>query len=326
MTLTIINSELTRELLPMLECIDAMSLAMQAASSGSVSIPPRSIVPLSDKSGVFVLMPGTAIDIGCYGAKIISAHGKNPSRGLPLVQGFVTLFDHDTGVPLCFVEGAEITAIRTAAASGLATRLLAREDARSCGILGAGVQARTHIDAMLAVRPVEEILVWGRNHEKTELFAAEQSERIGMHVQATKEAAEACACDLVCTVTGSPEPVIFGEWVKDGAHINLAGAHSLATREADTALIAKSSVYIDLMESLLNEGGDIMTPIEEGVIDIAHVIGEIGNLILGNISGRVDENQITIYNSLGMTAQDIFAARHVYQTAQEKGLGVIVDF
>ncbi|MFT5350131.1 MAG: ornithine cyclodeaminase/alanine dehydrogenase-like protein (mu-crystallin family), partial [Gammaproteobacteria bacterium] len=244
MTLTVINAELTRQLLPMAECIDAMALAMEAASAGKVFIPPRSTVPLTDGSGVFVLMPGTCKDINCYGAKIISAHALNPARALPLIQGFVTMFDHDTGAPICIVEGAEITAIRTAAASGLATRLLARENVSTCGILGAGVQARTHIDAMCAVRPVKEIIVWGRDFAKTQLFAEQQSERIGREVVATRDAAEASACDLVCTVTGSAEPVIRGEWVQKGAHINLAGAHNLATREADTALIVKSAIYI----------------------------------------------------------------------------------
>jgi len=326
MTLTVINAELTRQLLPMDECIDAMSEAMEAASAGTVSIPPRSTLPLSDGSGVFVLMPGSSMAIDCYGAKIISAHGNNPERGLPVIQGFVTLFDHETGAPICIVEGAEITAIRTAAVSGLATRLLARENASSCGILGAGVQARTHIEAMCAVRPVKKILVWGRDFEKTQLFAEQQSRRIGMEVKATKEAAEASACDLVCTVTASNEPVVSGDWVQEGAHINLAGSHSLSTREADTKLISKSAVYIDLMESLMNEGGDVMIPVKEGAINIDHVVGEIGNLIMGKIEGRSEDRQITIYNSLGVTAQDLFAARHIYHSARSQDLGVDIDF
>lgn len=326
MSLTIINAELVRKLLPMNECMEIMAPAMMAASSGAIAVPPRRFVPLMDNSGFLGLMPGSSLELQAYGAKVISLHPDNPGKGLPTIQGFVVLFDHASGAPVALVEGAEITAIRTAAASGLATRLLARDEARSCGIFGAGVQAAVHIDAMCAARPVQEILVWSRNLEKTREFAEQQAQRTGLDVQATDDPARAGGCDLVCTVTGSPVPVLQGEWVKAGAHINLVGSHTLATREADTALVAKAEVYVDLLESAKNEGGDIMIPVQEGAVDEDHIIGEIGQLLRAEIRGRSDARQITLYNSLGMTAQDLYAARYVYDQAQAAGLGEHVAF
>ena len=326
MPLTIINAAGVRKLLPMDECIDAMEPAMIAATTGTISMPPRLVAKLIDESGTLVLMPGSSTELDAFGAKVINLIPDNPARGLPAIQGFIALFDYATGTPVAIIDGAEVTAIRTAAASGLATRLLARRDAHTCGIFGNGVQAVTHIDAMRAVRAVDEIVVWGRNPDKAQAFAGEQAKRTGIKVRATTDPAEAGACDLVCTVTTSPEPVLAGEWVQPGAHVNLVGAHSPATREADTGLIVKSSVYVDLMESTRNEGGDIMIPVDEGAIDETHIIGELGELLEGRIPGRQDDRQVTLYQSHGINAQDMFAAKHIHAKAQATGKAQIVDF
>ena len=326
MSIRIVNAAEVRQLLPMDECVDAMEPAMVAASTGTIAIPPRLISPLIDETGFYALMPGSSAELGNYGAKVISLHPGNPAAGRPAIQGFVTLFDHVTGAPVAIVEGAEVTAIRTAAASGLATRLLAREDASSCGIFGTGVQAVTHIDAMCAVRQVSEIVVWGRDFNRAAAFAEEQAVRTGLPVRATQQAEEAGSCDLVCTVTGSPEPILKGEWVRDGAHVNLVGAHARTTREADSALIARGVLYVDLMESCRNEGGDFMIPLDEGVIAEEAIVGELGQLCCGEIPGRDNAGQVTIYNSLGMTAQDLFAARHVYDKARELDVGIEAQF
>jgi alanine dehydrogenase len=326
MALTVINADLVRSLLPMTECIEVMSRAMIAASSGTIAVPPRMNCPLDDDSGHFLLMPGSSAQLGSYGAKLISLQPGNADRGLPVIQGFVALFEHHTGTPVAIIEGAELTAIRTAAASALATKLLARADAGSCGILGCGVQAVTHIDAMTAVRPLREVVVWGRDPERTRDFAASQAARTGLVVRATADPAEAGACDIVCTVTAATAPVLRGEWVQPGAHVNLVGAHSLSAREADSELVARAAVYVDLMESCRNEGGDIMIPVAEGLIDESHVCGEIGQLLQGDIAGREGPSQVTLYNSLGMTAQDLFAARYVYERAIATQAGVALDF
>ena len=326
MPLTIVDAAGVRKLLPMSECIDAMEPAMIAATTGAISMPPRLVAPLIDESGTLVLMPGSSTELAAFGAKVINLIPDNPGRGLPAIQGFIALFDHASGTPVAIIDGAEVTGIRTAAASGLATRLLARADAHSCGIFGNGVQAVTHIDAMRAVRPVDEIVVWGRNPDKVQAFAQEQAQRTGIRVRATEDPAEAGACDLVCTTTTSPEPVLAGEWVRPGAHVNLVGAHSLTTRECDTGLVVKSSVYVDLMESVRNEGGDIMIPVNEGVIDEDHIIGELGELLQGKIPGRQNAQQVTLYQSHGINAQDMFAAKHIYAKARTTGEAEVVDF
>ena len=326
MPLTIVNAAGVRKLLPMSECIDAMEPAMIAATTGAISMPPRLVAPLIDESGTLVLMPGSSTELAAFGAKVINLIPDNPARGLPAIQGFIALFDHASGTPVAVIDGAEVTAIRTAAASGLATRLLARADAHTCGIFGNGVQAVTHIDAMVAVRAVDEIIVWGRNPDKVRAFAQAQAQRTGIRVRETADPAEAGACDLVCTTTTSPEPVLAGEWVNPGAHVNLVGAHSLATRECDTDLVVKSSVYVDLMESTRNEGGDIMIPVAEGAIDETHVIGELGELLEGKIPGRQDDRQVTLYQSHGINAQDMFAAKHIYAKSQEAGNALTVEF
>ena len=320
----IINAEQTRKLLPMAECIDAMDPAMCATSDGSIRIPPRVLFPLVDDSGFFATMPGSSLE--ALGAKVVSFLPDNPSRGRPAIGGFVTLFDHQTGSPLALVDGAVITDVRTAAASGLAVRQLARPDARTCGIFGSGGQADVHIEAMCAVRPIEEVVIWGRNLQKAEALAQRHSGRHGASVRATDDPAEAGACDLVCTGTLAREPILRGEWVQPGAHVSLVGAHNLNTREADSDLIAKAKVYVDSLESTRNEGGDVMIPIQEGVIDESHIMGEIGQLLLGDIPGRQSDEEITLYNSLGVVSQDLYAAAHVYRQAKEQNVGTVVEF
>jgi ornithine cyclodeaminase len=321
----IINRQEVERLLPMAACMDVLADAMRAASSGAVSMPLRLFTPLADGSGSFGLMPGSTLDPPFFGAKVISLLPGNPAKGLPMVQGYVSLFDHDSGKPVALIEGASVTAIRTAAASGLATRVLARKDARTHGIFGTGVQAVTHIDAVNCARDIGEILVWGRDPEKTRQFARQQSERLQAAIRATDDPAEAAACDVVSTVTAATSPILEGDWLRPGCHLNLVGVHTPEAREADTRAIARSRVYVDLMESAMNEAGDILVPISEGAIDRAHILGEIGQVLAGEIPGRTGDGEITLYKSLGIVAQDLFAAAHIYAAALEDGAGIEVD-
>jgi ornithine cyclodeaminase/alanine dehydrogenase-like protein (mu-crystallin family) len=326
MALIFLNAEETRRLLPMDQCIEVMKPAMIAASSGSMYIPPRTLFQLQDDSGFFAVMPGASKELGTYGAKVVSYHPANSASDLPAIQGFVAVFDHQTGQPRAIMDGGVITDIRTAAASGLATQLLARPDAGSCGIFGAGALADVHLQAMCTVRPVEECVIWARRREQAEALAEKHRARSSVAVRATDDPGEAGACDIVCTTTASPEPVLHGNWVKPGAHINLVGAHNISSRESDTNLIKKSTIYVDLLESTLNEGGDVMIPIREGAVNADHIIGEIGQLLTGDIHGRTNQRQITVYNSLGITSQDLYAARHVMEKALEQGAGTQVSF
>ena len=326
MSLIVLNAEETRRLLPMAACIDVMEAAMIAASNGSMLIPPRTLFQLQDDSGFFAVMPGASVVLNTFGAKLVSYLPTNSERGLPAIQGFVTLFDHQSGEPRAIIDGGVITNVRTAAASGLATRLLARSNAKTCGIFGAGALADVHIEAMCLVRRLEEIVVWARRLEQAQSLADRHQSRSGTRIRASDDPSEAGACDIVCTTTASAEPVLRGKWVKPGAHINLVGAHKLSNRESDSDLIVKSKIYVDLVDSTFNEGGDIMIPVQEGVISENDIVGEIGCLLQELIPGRTDAEQITVYNSLGITSQDLYAAQLVLDRAIEQGSGTHVSF
>ncbi|NIJ37186.1 ornithine cyclodeaminase [Sphingopyxis panaciterrae] len=316
-----IDAETVRANLSMPQCIDAMATAMKAVSQRELAMPSRIIMPLVDGSGYFGVMPGSLDSPRVYGAKIVSLHPANPAAGRPAIQGFVALFDHDTGTPFAIVDGAEITTLRTAAASGLATRTLARPDAKSLGLFGYGVQAEAHLDAVRAVRPIEQVRVWGRSLERAQEFARKHGRRTGIDVVAVADPQAAAACDIVCTITGAHEPILSGAWIGPGTHVNLVGAHAPTAREADTALIRAARVYTDALESLFAEGGDILVPIAEGAIDRGHVRGEIGDVLLGRIAGRGHDREVTVYKSLGVVAQDIVAAEYVVRQLNSANAG-----
>lgn len=317
MTLEVIDAQTVRARLPMRECIEAMVPAMIAAHTKTAAIPPRTIMHLVDGSGYFGVMPGSLREPLVYGTKVVSLHPANPAAGRPAIQGFVALFDPVTGAPAALVDGAEITAMRTAAASALATRLLARPEARSLGMIGCGAQAVSHVQAISLVRDIEEVRVWGRSVEKARAFCERYAEILPGKIRAVRTAEEAAECDVVCTVTGAHEPVIRGDWVQPGAHINLVGAHTRSTREADTALILRSRVFVDSIESAFNEAGDLLIPLEERAIERSHVIAEIGALLVGNVPGRREGSEVTLYKSLGLTVQDLVCAHAVWQRAAQ---------
>jgi ornithine cyclodeaminase/alanine dehydrogenase-like protein (mu-crystallin family) len=312
MTLEIIDAATVRARLPMRDCIDAMATAMTGLTRGTIAVPSRIIMPLVDQSGYFAVMPGSASEPLVYGAKVAGLHPANLAAGRPVIQGVVILFDHRTGAPVALVDGAEITALRTAAASGLATRLLAREDARTLGLLGYSVQADAHLEAICAVRDIREVRVWGRSAERAQQFVSRHAGTTRAHLVVAAMAREVAACDIVCTVTGAREPVIRGEWVRPGAHVNLVGAHAPNAREADTALIAQARLYVDSSAGAFSEAGDILIPLAEGAIERSHLVGEIGALLLGQVAGRTRDEEITVYKSLGSVAQDLVAAHLVY--------------
>lgn len=307
-----IDADAVRRILTMPACIDAMDRAMRAVSRAEVDIPPRQFVPVADSpQDLFGLMPGSTALLDVYGAKLITLHPDNGNRGLPTIQGFVCLFDRADGRPLALIEGASLTAIRTAAASGLATRELARPNASTHGVFGTGVQAETHIDAVAAVRPIRKVVVWGRSPDAAKRVAAAAAGRCGIEVVATDDPRQAGACDVVSTVSAAVTPILEGAWVRPGAHVNLVGAHEAHAREADSALMASARIYVDLEASAMREAGDILIPLDEGSIAKDAIVGEIGALLEGRIAGRLGDDDITVYKSLGIVAQDLFAADYL---------------
>jgi ornithine cyclodeaminase len=319
--LLILNGEEVRRFLPMGECIEVMDTAMRAVSTGAVGAPSRTVLPLEEDAGHFFLMPGSMLEPPVYGAKAVGLHPGNPERGRPAVQGLVILFDRRSGAPMALMDGAAITAVRTAAASALAARELARDDAVSHGILGTGVLAAAHLEAVSCVRRIREVCVWGRDHAKAQAFAEQHAESTGAKVSAVPEAAEAAGCDVVSVVTNSPMPVLRGAWLEPGAHVSLVGAHRAGHREADTAAVAGAAVYVDSRAGALLEAGDLLIPMAEGALGEEHIIGEIGEVLEGTAPGRSNGRQITLYKSLGLVSQDLYAAEHAFRAADAAGAG-----
>ncbi len=309
-----VNKEKIASLLPMDECIEVMDKMFRSLASGETVQPLRSLMWLPGKRSLLGMMPGHAAGLGMMGIKVISVFHDNREAGLPSHQGVVILFDAHHGQPLMIFDALEITAIRTAAASGLATRMLAKENAELLAIIGSGEQAKRHIEAMLLVRNIKQINIWSRNEKHAKELVNEMQGKYNIPIHLKKDAQQAVKhADIICTVTSSKEPVLMGDWIASGAHINAVGSSTAVTRELDTAAVVKSKLYCDCYESLLNEAGDFLIPKKEGAVKDAHVKAELGEVLLGTKKGREHEDEITIYKSLGIAAEDIFSAYYIYE-------------
>ena len=324
MSLLIIDRETVRDLLPMAACVDLMDAAMTALSEGRTSQLLRQILPLGD-GAAFGVMPGATAD--AFGAKMISVFPGNFAKGLQSHQGFVALFDPASGAPVAILHAGEITAIRTAAASAAATRVLARADASRLAILGYGEQAETHARAIACVRPLTAVTVWGRSPERATAFAARVSAELGLAVAVAGSVQAAVAdADIVCAVTASAEPILEGRWIAPGAHVNLVGSSTAATREADDALAARARLFADHRAGVLAQGGEVIHAIAAGLIDEAHVLGEIGEVIAGTLAGRLGDRDVTVYKSLGAVTQDLYSGWAIYRRALAEGRGAVAPF
>lgn len=327
MALQILTGEAVRNCVSMDSCIDLMAATARSISCGETTIPPRRILNL-DKPGQFLLdMPSALARQGVFGAKLLGYFPGNTTR--PTLQGVIVLFDAATGAPTAIVDAVSVTALRTAAASGLATRLLAREDACTLAILGTGVQAEWHLRAMRAVRPIKRVFIWGRSFEKAERFV-ENHCGAGDDFAACQDARMAVAeADIVCTVTASPTPILEGRWLRSGTHLNLVGAFTPETREVDTEAIRRSRFFVEIREFALREAGELVIPIAEGAITAGHVAGEIGEVVAGIIAGRTRPDEVTAYKSLGNVAQDLSAAALACEQAAKRpvpGATRVADF
>jgi alanine dehydrogenase len=307
-----LNKEKIASLLPMSECISVMERMFRALASDECLQPLRSLMWLPDKSGLLGMMPGFAA--GVMGIKVITIFPGNHGTGLPSHQGVVLLFDAKNGNPLLILDAAEVTAIRTAAASAVATRLLAREDAQRIAIIGSGEQAARHIESMLLVRPIREIDLWSRNAHNAKALAATITQKYSIPIKVHAHPEDAIKeADIICTTTASKEPVVQGGWIAKGAHINAVGSSTPAARELDTAAILRSKLFTDCYESLFMEAGDFLIPQKEGAINNTAVQGEIGEVLIGKKKGREHDEEITLFKSLGIAAEDLFAAWHIYE-------------
>jgi ornithine cyclodeaminase len=322
----ILTQSQVRALLPMRACIELVAEALASLARGEGTNPLRRGMRLADGRSLLGTMPGAVGTPPAIGLKVVTVFPGNHGTPWDSHQGVVVLFDADHGVPRAILDASEITSIRTAAASGVATRLLAREDARDLAILGTGVEARTHLEAMLLVRSIERARVFSPDRGRREAFARRAAELHGIPIEAAESARAAVeGADLVCTATSSPVPVLQGAWLAPGAHVNAVGACLKDARELDTEAIVRSRLYVDRRESALAESGDFLIPRSEGAIGDDHIVGEIGELLIGKCPGRRSPAEITVFDSLGIAVEDLAAARYLDRRAREEGVGTLVE-
>lgn len=326
MKVLIINQSEVPQLLPMSECMDVMAEALKSLAQGNAILPLRPVMWLPEKVGALGMMPSYLGDIQRFGLKIVSVFPHNHGTEYDSHQGAVMLFEAQHGRLLAIMDSSSITGIRTAAVSGVATRLLARPEASDLAILGSGVQAGSHLEAMLLARSIKRVRVWSRNADHARAFAERAGQRHGLKIEVCASVQEAVThAHIICTTTAAPEPILMGDWLAPGTHINAVGSSVPFTRELDTAAVVKSRLFVDRRESTVNEAGDFLFPKKEGAISDDHIQGEIGDLLLGKIEGRKSLDEITLYKSLGLAIEDLASAQHVYTKALEKGMGVAVE-
>jgi ornithine cyclodeaminase len=309
-------------------CIETMAEALECLAKGEAYMPVRMTIRPPATSSLMALMP--AYRSGprtVYGLKTICLFPSNAAIGKDIHQGSVQLLSGENGELLAVVNAAAVTAIRTAAVSGVATRLLAREDAKNLAVIGAGRQGRTHLAAIAAVRSLKRVRVADCVFAQTQKFVAEMSPQYDFPIEAAPNVEAAVRnADIVVTITTSTEPVIRREWISDGAHLNIIGASQPNAREVDGATVAASKLFVDRRESTLKESGDYLLALQEGAIGPDHIRGEIGDLLLGSIRGRTSGRDITMFKALGLAIEDVAAAQFLYEQAKQKRNGTWVDF
>ncbi len=331
MTTIILSEKEVHELLTMRECIGVMEDALAALERGEVYQPLRQIVRAPEAKGLFGLMPGyRGGGVPVYGLKEVCVFPGNPALGLDTHLGTVLLHSGDTGELLAIASASAITAIRTAAVSAVATRLLAREDATTLAIIGAGVQARAHLRSIPLVREIREVRVCSRTRAGAERLVAataadhDASPIATVRVAATvKEAVD--GADIIVTATSSREPVVKHGWIAGGTHINAVGSSIAAARELDGATVAAASLFVDRRESVVNESGDYLFALREGAIAEGHIRAEIGEVLLGKAPGRQRRDEITLFKSLGLAIEDLASVAFLRDKANRLGVGTKVD-
>lgn len=311
-----------RQLLTMPDLVPLMERALADFSTGRVVQPVRTTIPVQEHDGLLAVMPAYLVDQGGMGLKAVTFYHDNAKRGLPTHLATILLHDPATGELLGVMDGRLITEMRTAAVSAAATKHLARRGSTVIAFLGAGVQARSHMEALREVCAPAEVRVWTRTRAHADAFAKEVADRYGVRATATASADEAVrGAEIICTVTSSQAPVLQGRWLSRGAHINAVGAPRPNWREMDTEAVARSRLFVDSRAAAVVEAGDLVAPIGEGAIAEAHIQAEIGEVFCGRHPGRTDGAEITLFKSLGLAVEDVATAQLAYQRARERQVG-----
>ena len=310
------DRDMVEELLDMSGCIGAMRQVLADYSAGRTVQVLRTAMPF-EPGKILGVMPAALPGLGLAGAKLLTVYPGNGRKGLPSHQGVVALFSSDDGRLAALCDAEAITGVRTAAASAAATDALARKDAHILCLMGTGLQARRHMEAMRLVRPIDKVRVWGRDRERTARFVREIADQYGIPVEDCCGDAEKAVsgADIVCTVTAATEPILFGRYLSPGTHVNAVGACGAVHRELDAEAVARARLFCDSRESCLSEAGDFLIPLKEGTISAGHLLGEVGRVFSGDLPGRLTDDDITLFESQGLAVEDLAAAHYVLQKA-----------
>jgi alanine dehydrogenase len=298
-----------------------MSAALVQFSTGKVQQPLRTVVVMGGKH-FYGVMPAFMPQPPALGTKLVTVYESNAARGLPTHLATIVLLDPETGELLAILDGRYITEARTAAVSAVSAKHLARSDARVLAIVGSGVQARSHLEALMRVRRFEEIRVWGRDPGRLFSLVEEMLPRVASRLLPVESVRDAVRdADVVALVTAAREPVVERRWIAPGAHICAVGACRPDQREMDTSLVRDARVFVDSRTGALAEAGDLVIPITEGAFSASHIVAELGEVVDGRVQGRLSTEEITIFKSLGMAVEDVAAARLAWERASQRGLG-----
>ena len=315
------------KLISMREVIALMEEVFSALTRGEAVVPERIVLPLEKTDNAILFMPGALTKSRGIGTKAVSVFPSNADKGLPTISAQVLLCDYETGEAKAILEGSHITALRTGATTAVATKYLARKDARNLGVFGAGVQARSQIMAHLEVRSLKRIMIYDPNTQKAAALAQEVQSLAGSDCEcsAEKDARELPpASDIIITATTSHTPVVEGRSVKEGTHINAIGSYKAHVREVDDVAIRRSLIFVDSYQHALKEAGDLIIPLKSGIISKSDIRGELGELVLGRKPGREWPDDITFFKCVGIAVQDIAVAEVVYRKACDQGIGLVV--
>ena len=323
----ILSRDQVRELLDMRAAIEAVERGLIEFSAGDAVMPVRVTTQVPAHSGVVLGMPAFLAKTDALGTKIVTVYKNNPGKGLPTIMAVVVVNDPQTGKVEAIMDGGYLTAVRTAAASAVGTKYLARKDARVLGILGSGVQGASHVWAMKEVMPaLDRVVAYSPTRAKLESFTAEMRQRHGVAVDVVDSEEAVCrVSDVLVLATTAQQPIVKREWLKPGAHINAVGSHSPPARELDSDTVAAARVVVDSRDANLTECGDLLIPMKEGRIDKEHFCDEIGEVAAGKKPGRSSDDQITIYKSVGIAVEDVATGSLVYKRALEQGVGTRVE-
>ncbi|MDT8435908.1 MAG: ornithine cyclodeaminase [Gemmatimonadota bacterium] len=326
----VLSGDDVRTALPLATAVARMKEAFASLARGDAAVPPRTQLAAADGAGVTLVMPARVDGKGrALAVKVVSVFGRNPGAGLARIQGAVIVLEPETGRPVALLEGSMLTAIRTAAASGAATDLLAPARSEVLAVLGAGVQARAHIEAMCAVRPISRVRVFAPTTARVAALIGELAGRTAGGPEMSRAATAADAvrgADIVCAATTSATPVFDDADLEPGAHVNAVGSFTPGAREVSGATVARAWVVVDERAAAWTEAGDLIRARDEGLIGADHVRAELGELVLDPGLRPADPGQPTLFKSVGVAVQDAVAAAAALEEAERRGLGAVVDW